>query len=75
MKKRRRVKIVLTALSASALACSNAGAAMLDLAGTDMTVADVADLASYDGVTNSSATAVTPTGQSARVMCFGRRPM
>ena len=36
-------------------------AAMLDLAGTDMTVADVADLASYDGVTNSSATAATLT--------------
>ena len=34
---------------------------MLDLAGTDMTVADVADLASYDGVTNSSATAATLT--------------
>ena len=34
-------------------------AAMLDLAGTDMTVADVTDLASYDGVTNSSATAAT----------------
>ena len=36
-------------------------AAMLDLAGTDMTVSDVTTLASYDGVTNSSATAVTLT--------------
>ena len=36
-------------------------AAMLDLEGTDRTVADVADLASYDGVTNSSATAATLT--------------
>ena len=38
-----------------------AGAAMLDLEGTDRTVADVADLASYDGVTNSSATVATLT--------------
>ena len=36
-------------------------AAMLDLEGTDRTVADVADLASYDGVTNSSATVATLT--------------
>ena len=36
-------------------------AAMLDLAGTDMTVSDVTTLASYDGVTNSSATAATLT--------------
>ena len=36
-------------------------AAMLDLAGTDMTVSDVTALASYDGVTNSSATAATLT--------------
>jgi len=40
-----------------------AGAAMLDLEGTDRTVADVADpdFASYDGVTNSSATVATLT--------------
>ncbi len=38
-----------------------AHAAMLDLAGTGRIVADVADLASYDGVTNSSATAATLT--------------
>ena len=36
-------------------------AAMLDLAGTGMTVSDVTALASYDGVTNSSATAATLT--------------
>ncbi|MBR1588762.1 MAG: autotransporter-associated beta strand repeat-containing protein [Kiritimatiellae bacterium] len=57
----RKTKFVLTALSISALACSDADAAMLDLAGTDLTIADVADLASYDGVTNSSATAATLT--------------
>ena len=39
----------------------NLPAAMLDLAGTDMTVSDVTTLASYDGVTNSSATAATLT--------------
>ena len=59
MKEKRSLKNVLTALSALVLVCSNA--AMLDLAGTDMTVADVVDLASYDGVTNSSATAATLT--------------
>ena len=56
-----RTQCLLASMAISALACSNAGAAMLDLAGTDMTVADVADLASYDGVTNSSATAATLT--------------
>ena len=49
------------ALVVAWLACPAVYAAMLDLAGTDMTVADVADLASYDGVTNSSATAATLT--------------
>ena len=48
-------------MMAAGLVSLTANAAMLDLAGTDMTVADVADLASYDGVTNSSATAVTLT--------------
>ena len=57
----KRTQCLLASMAISALACSNAGAAMLDLAGTDMTVADVADLASYDGVTNSSATAATLT--------------
>ena len=38
-----------------------AHAAMLDLAGADRTVTDVTALASYDGVTNSSATAATLT--------------
>ena len=45
----------------SAMASVAACAAMLDLAGTDMTVSDVTTLASYDGVTNSSATAATLT--------------
>ncbi|MBQ6340149.1 MAG: autotransporter-associated beta strand repeat-containing protein [Kiritimatiellae bacterium] len=49
-------KIVFPGIAAAALA---AHAAMLDLAGTGRIVADVADLASYDGVTNSSATAAT----------------
>ena len=52
----------LTMCAALAVAASaNLPAAMLDLAGTDMTVSDVTTLASYDGVTNSSATAVTLT--------------
>ena len=44
-----------------AAASATLPAAMLDLAGTGRTVADVTDLASYDGVTNSSATAATLT--------------
>ena len=54
---KRLMMFAVLAVAASA----NLQAAMLDLAGTDMTVADVADLASYDGVTNSSATAATLT--------------
>ena len=49
--------LLIVGTTAAVTAC----AAMLDLAGTDRTVADVADLASYDGVTNSSATAATLT--------------
>ena len=46
-------------------------AAMLDLAGTDMTVSDVTALASYDGVTNSSATAATLTFNIADDQAYG----
>ena len=56
----KKTKCVLAVIAAVMLV-SDAQAAMLDLAGTDMTVADVADLASYEGVTNSSATAATLT--------------
>ena len=46
-------------------------AAMLDLTGTDMTVSDVTTLASYDGVTNSSATAATLTFNIADDQAYG----
>ena len=55
------MKRLMTCAALAVAASANLPAAMLDLAGTDMTVADVADLASYDGVTNSSATAATLT--------------
>ena len=54
---KRLMMCVTLAVGASAIL----PAAMLDLAGTDMTVSDVTTLASYDGVTNSSATAATLT--------------
>ena len=53
-----RLMMCVTLVAAT---CAALPAAMLDLAGTDMTVSDVTTLASYDGVTNSSATAVTLT--------------
>ena len=56
----KKTKCVLAVIAAVMLVW-DAQAAMLDLAGTDMTVADVVDLASYEGVTNSSATAATLT--------------
>ena len=55
------MKRLMMCVTLAVAASANLPAAMLDLAGTDMTVADVADLASYDGVTNSSATAATLT--------------
>ena len=55
------MKRLMTCAALAVAASANLPGAMLDLAGTDMTVADVADLASYDGVTNSSATAATLT--------------
>ena len=55
------MKRLMTCAALAVAASANLTAAMLDLGGTDMTVADVADLASYDGVTNSSATAATLT--------------
>ena len=55
------MKIATIAIVAAIAAGATLPAAMLDLAGTDMTVSDVTTLASYDGVTNSSATAVTLT--------------
>ena len=55
----------------SAIVVASAGAAMLDLAGTDMTVSDVTTLASYDGVTNSSATAATLTFNIADDQAYG----
>ena len=42
----KRTQCLLASMAISALSCLNVQAAMLDLAGTDMTVADVADLAS-----------------------------
>ena len=55
------MKRLMMCVTLAVAASANLPAALLDLAGTDMTVADVADLASYDGVTNSSATAATLT--------------
>ena len=55
------MKRLMMCVTLAVAASANLPAALLDLAGTDMTVANVADLASYDGVTNSSATAATLT--------------
>ena len=58
----KTMKTVKTAVAIVLLLCAGmAGAAMLDLNGGDRTVTDVADLAGYDGVTNSSGTPSTLT--------------
>ena len=61
MKKQVQVLKVMAFAVLAGTASATLPAAMLDLAGTDMTVSDVTTLASYDGVTNSSATAATLT--------------
>ena len=63
----KKAMMMLAAVAAGA----TLPAAMLDLAGTDMTVSDVTTLASYDGVTNSSATAVTLTFNIADDQSYG----
>ena len=63
-------RLMLFAVLAVA-ASANLTAAMLDMAGTDMTVSDVTTLASYDGVTNSSATAATLTFNVADDQAYG----
>ena len=63
----KKAMMMLAAVAAGA----TLPAAMLDLAGTDMTVSDVTTLASYDGVTNSSATAVTLTFNIADDQAYG----
>ena len=55
------MKRLMTFAVLAVAASATSSAAMLDLAGTGMTVSDVTTLASYDGVTNSSATAATLT--------------
>ena len=64
---KRLIPFAVLAVAASAAI----PAAMLDLAGTDMTVSDVTTLASYDGVTNSSATAATLTFNIADDQSYG----
>ena len=61
MKKQVQVLKVMAFAVLAVTASVTLPAAMLDMAGTDMTVSDVTALASYDGVTNSSATAATLT--------------
>ena len=71
MKKQVQVLKVMAFAVLAVTASVTLPAAMLDMAGTDMTVSDVTALASYDGVTNSSATAATLTFNIADDQSYG----